>query len=110
MLILNNSRRLTAQHEYSLSPWLTAGSELTLADDVECFWLPGRPTASAASTTSGLSRQDSQASELLPVSSQRSGLLGEICTQKQDCHIARHRESIAHVHSKDRPIKQSSGG
>lgn len=57
------------------------GSELTLADDVECFWLPGRlAPAAAGPALSALSRLDSQASEMLPVSSQRSGLLGELPT------------------------------
>ena len=60
-----------------LTKFCNAGSELTLADDVECFWLPGRPPSGPAGSALGLSRTDSQMSEVLPVSSQRSGLPGE---------------------------------
>ena len=63
-------------------PRCSAGSELTLADDVECFWLPGGPAPSAAPAASALSRLDSAASEVLPVSSQAPGFLGDTCTRE----------------------------
>ena len=58
----------------------SVGSELTLADDVECFWLPGRPTQSPGPAASALDRLDSSASEVLPVSSQAPGFLGDTHT------------------------------
>lgn len=48
---------------------------------MECFWLPGRPAPAAAPAASALSRLDSAASEVLPVSSQAPGFLGDSCTR-----------------------------
>lgn len=44
-----------AQLEYrSVTPHRTAGSELTLAEDVECFWLSGSEAAAAAAESKRL--------------------------------------------------------
>ena len=74
---------------------------------MECFWLPGRPTPSTGPGASALSRLDSSASEVLPVSSQAPGFLGETCTRIMvSCMQA---EQTSQVHMLGRVFKPVCG-